>query len=318
LKRRKKRRSAGSPWKRASLILLVACITGLIALWLLPDGDRPGPGKTPAPKPQAAVGKAPDAAAKDPTGPEPAGKRERGGKTVAILIDDIGYDPEALRRLLAVEAPLAFSVLPHTPHARSSAEAIHRAGREVLLHLPMEPHGWPDRDPGRGALFASMTEREIRQTLLENLKSVPHARGANNHMGSKLMEERDPIRAVFRVLQEKGLYFVDSLTTEASVGPALAAEGSLRFARRDFFIDDAVDRSRAAIHLEKLLDPRETWSELLLIGHPYPETVSALEETIPRFRAAGIRVVPLSDLVDGRQGPRGARPQRNTNRNQTS
>ena len=315
MKRRKKRRSAGSPWKQASLILLVACVTGLIALWLIPDGDQRG--TPPAPKLQAARDKAPDTAAPDPTGPASAGKRKRGGKTVAILIDDIGYDPEALRRLLAIEAPLAFSVLPHTPHARSSAETIHRAGREVLLHLPMEPHGWPDRDPGRGALFASMTEREIRQVLLEDLESVPRARGANNHMGSKLMEARDPIRAVFRVLQEKGLYFVDSLTTEASVGPGLAAEGSLRFAQRDLFIDDAVDRSRAAIHLETLLDAREPWSELLLIGHPYPETVSALEETIPRFRAAGIRVVPLSELVDGRQDRRDARPQRNTNRNET-
>ncbi|OPY06737.1 MAG: Divergent polysaccharide deacetylase [Syntrophaceae bacterium PtaB.Bin038] len=304
-----------SPGKRAALILLVACITGLIALWLIPDGDRRP--NTPAPTPQAAPGKSPGAAAPDPAGPAPAGGRERREKTVAILIDDIGYDPEALRRLLAIEAPLAFSVLPHTPHARSSAEAVHRARREVLLHLPMEPHGWPERDPGRGAIFASMTEREIRRTLLDDLESVPHARGVNNHMGSKLMEERDPIRTVFRVLQEKGLFFVDSLTTEASVGPALAAECSIRFARRDLFIDDAVDRSRAAIRLEQLLDDRETWSELLLIGHPYPETVSALEEAIPRFRAAGIRVVPLSARVDGMQGRRDAKPQRTTNRNRT-
>lgn len=298
-----------------SLILLVACITGLIAVWLIPDGDRRS--GTPAPSPREAVEKDPETAGLARPGTVPAGNRNPGGNNVAILIDDIGYDPEALRRLLAIEAPLAFSVLPHTPHARSSAEAIHRAGREVLLHLPMEPHGWPDRDPGPGALFASMTAREIRQTLLEDLQSVPHARGANNHMGSKLMEERDSIRAVFRVLREKGFYFVDSATTEATVAPGLAAEASLPFARRDLFLDDAEDRSRAATHLKKLLDTRDSWSELLLIGHPYPETVSALEETIRRFPAAGIRVVRLADLVNGRQGLQNEKPQRNTNRNQT-
>ena len=298
-----------------SLILLVACITGLIAVWLIPDGNRPR--GTPAPTPQQALEKAPDAAAPDRPGPAPAGARDPRGKNVAVLIDDIGYDPEALRRLLAIEAPLAFSVLPHTPHARSSAEAIHRAGREVLLHLPMEPHGWPDRDPGPGALFASMTAREMRRTLLEDLQSVPHARGVNNHMGSKLMEERDSIRAVFRVLREKGLYFVDSVTTDVSVAPELAEETSVPFARRDLFIDDAEDRSRAALHLKKLLDTRDSWNELLLIGHPYPETVSALEEMIPRFTAAGIRVVRLSEQVGGRQGLRNEKPQRNTNRNQT-
>lgn len=313
MKRGKKRRSSGSRGTKAFLIFLVACLTGLIAVLLIPEGERrdgaPVLGKPEKPE------KGPVAAAPERAGPAPAGERNPGGKRVAILIDDIGYDPEALKRLLAIEAPLAFSVLPHTPHARSSAEAIHRAGREVLLHLPMEPHGFPERNPGRGALFSSMRAHEIRRTLLEDLRSVPHARGVNNHMGSKFMEVRDPLRVTFGVLRERGLYFVDSLTTESSVARELASETSLRFAQRDQFVDDAEDRSRAAVHLAKLLDTRDSWSERLLIAHPYPETVSALEDAIPRFPAAGIRIVRLSELVNGRQGPPGDRP--NRNRNQT-
>jgi hypothetical protein len=134
-------------------------------------------------------------------------------------------------------------------------------------------------------------------------------------MGSKFMEVRDPLRVTFGVLRERGLYFVDSLTTESSVARELASETSLRFAQRDQFVDDAEDRSRAAVHLAKLLDTRDSWSERLLIAHPYPETVSALEDAIPRFPAAGIRIVRLSELVNGRQGPPGDRP--NRNRNQT-
>jgi len=312
LKRRKKRRSSESPWTTVSLVLLVACITGLLALWLIPEGGRrdgapPPPSREPA-------GAAP-VAVPDRTGKAPAGGKGAGGKRVAIVIDDIGYDPDTLGRLLAIEAPLAFSVLPHTPHARSCAEAIHRAGREVLLHLPMEPHGWPERDPGRGALFVSMTASEIRRVLLEDLQDVPHARGVNNHMGSKFMEDREALRVVFGVLQKRGLYFVDSRTTEASAARELAAEQSLRFAERDLFVDEAEGRSRAAMHLERLLDTRDAWSERLLIGHSYPETVSALEETIPRLAAAGIRLVSLSDLVDGRQAPRGEGPRREPKRN---
>ena len=309
MKRGKKRRSPGGPGTTWSLILLVAGITGLIALLLIPEGGRRG--GTPAPQPQDTAGKAPVSAAPERAGPASDGGRHAGAKRVAILIDDIGYDPEALRRLLAIEAPLAFSVLPHTPHARSSAEAAHRAGREVLLHLPMEPHGFPDRDPGRGALFSSMTAQEIRRTLLEDLKSVPHARGVNNHMGSKFMEKRVPVRVVFGLLRERGLYFVDSLTTEASVARELASEASLRFAQRDRFIDDAEDRSRAAVYLAELLHARDTRGELLLIAHPYPETISALEDAIPRFPAAGIRLVRLSDLVAARQNPPDDRPNRN-------
>ncbi len=267
----------------------------------MPGGDRQeGPPRRQEPKALEDTQKADRSRTESP----PALVRKVERKKVAILIDDIGYDPGALRKLLAIKAPLAFSVLPGTPHARSSAEAIHRAGKEVLLHLPMEPHGYPERDPGRGALFASMTERAIIGTLEKDLRSVPHAEGVNNHMGSKFMEERDPLSVVLDILHRRGLYFVDSLTTDASVAGALAREKDLRFATRDLFIDDTEDRSWAKTHLERLLSTRDQWNGLLLIGHPYPETVSALEEMVPRFQSQGIEIVPLSVMVDSRQGGR--------------
>ena len=300
---------------RTALALLIVCIAGIVAVWLIPDGDR----RSAPPPPQASSTqvKPEHAAEPEPVGSPPAVARKVERKKIAILIDDIGYDPGALRRLLAIEAPLAFSVLPHIPHSRSSAEAVHRAGKEVLLHLPMEPHGYPDRNPGRGALFASMTAREIRKTLEEDMKSVPRAEGVNNHMGSKFMEEREPLRVVFDVLDARGLYFVDSVTTDASVARELAAEKNLRFAPRDFFIDDAEDRGWARVHLERLLETRNEWNELLLIGHPYPETVAALEELIPQFKSRGIEFVPLSALVESRQGRRGNGADGNKNRNRT-
>jgi len=132
---------------------------------------------------------------------------------------------------------------------------------------------------------------------------VPHAEGVNNHMGSKFMEERGPLNVVFDILQERGLYFVDSVTTDSSAAGALAREKALRFAARDLFIDDTEDRSRARTNLERLLSTRDQWSGLLLIGHPYPETVSALEEMVPRFQSLGIEIVPLSVMIDRKQDP---------------
>lgn len=281
----------------------------------MPEGDR---GNAPVqPRVPPTVEKTSKAAEQERLGSSHSVVRKVERKKIAILIDDIGYDPGALRRLLAIEAPLAFSVLPRLPHSRSSAKAVHRAGKEVLLHLPMEPHGYPDRDPGRGALFASMTAREIRMTLEEDMKSVPHAGGVNNHMGSKFMEKREPLRVVFDALYERGLYFVDSVTTEVSAARELAGEKAIRFATRDFFIDDAEDRGWARVHLERLLETRNEWNELLLIGHPYPETVNALEEMIPRFQSRGIELVPLSVMVESRRGAGTSRPDGNKNRNRT-
>jgi polysaccharide deacetylase 2 family uncharacterized protein YibQ len=103
------------------------------------------------------------------------------------------------------------------------------------------------------------------------------------------------------MLHERGLYFVDSVTTDASVAGALARETGFRLTTRDLFIDDTEDRTRAKTNLERLLATRDQWDGLLLIGHPYPETVSALEEMIPRFQSQGIEIIPLSVMLTRRQ-----------------
>jgi polysaccharide deacetylase 2 family uncharacterized protein YibQ len=121
-------------------------------------------------------------------------------------------------------------------------------------------------------------------------------------MGSKFMEEREPLGVVFDILHEWGLYFVDSVTTDSSAAEALAVEKALRFTTRDLFIDDTEDRTRARTNLERLLATRDQWDGLLMIGHPYPETVSALEEMVPRFQSQGIDIVALSVMVDRKQG----------------
>jgi polysaccharide deacetylase 2 family uncharacterized protein YibQ len=123
-------------------------------------------------------------------------------------------------------------------------------------------------------------------------------------MGSRFMEQHEPLGVVFDALRERGLYFVDSMTSDASAARPLASERKLRFAPRDLFIDDAEDRSRAAINLKRLLATGNSENGLLLIGHPYPETVTALEEMVPRFRSKGFEIVPLSVMVGRKQGTR--------------
>jgi len=57
----------------------------------------------------------------------------------AIVIDDLGQDMQPTRALLALPYPLTFSILPHLPASRETSAAAALAGRDVILHLPMEP-----------------------------------------------------------------------------------------------------------------------------------------------------------------------------------
>lgn len=221
---------------------------------------------------------------------------EEGKTTIAIIIDDIGFALAPVDKLLKIDAPLAFAVLPYSPHAKAAAEMIHGQEREILLHLPMEPRNGKHK-PGPGALFRDMTENDIRKQLDDDLAVVPYVAGVNNHMGSAFMEDEEKLHVVLKELQKKGLFFIDSRTTAASRAEGLARKTGIRFAARRLFLDNDQDQG---VILKNLLDHvgKNNNSSMVIIGHPYPSTVEALQEAVPLLQSRGIRIVPPSELVE--------------------
>ncbi|MBE0595908.1 MAG: divergent polysaccharide deacetylase family protein, partial [Desulfuromonadales bacterium] len=110
---------------------------------------------------------------------------------VAIVMDDLGRDLATARSLLAIDLPITFAILPGEPQATALAQLAHRHGREVLIHLPMEPQGYPAINPGDDALLTRMAAEEIRAKMAVYRQQVPHAVGGNNHMGSRFTENRE-------------------------------------------------------------------------------------------------------------------------------
>jgi polysaccharide deacetylase 2 family uncharacterized protein YibQ len=218
-----------------------------------------------------------------------------GREVIAIIIDDIGFSLGPLDKLLTIAAPLAFAVLPYSPHAQAAAEMIHARGREVLLHLPMEPQNGK-QNPGPGALFRNMTVKELQKQLADDLAIVPFAAGVNNHMGSAFMEDEEKLLVVLAALQKKGKFFIDSRTTAASRAEDVARKTGIRFAARQLFLDNDQDQ---ALIFKNLLDhvEKNRNSPLVIIGHPYPGTVAALREAVPLLQSRGVRIAPPSELV---------------------
>lgn len=227
---------------------------------------------------------------------EKAGAENR----MAIVIDDMGYDLLTLNELLQMDAPITVSVLPHLAHSVTVARKANRAGREVILHLPMEPNGYPEKrpGPGSGALFLQMNRDEIIDQLEEDIMDVPHISGVNNHMGSKFMEDEEKVEIVLEQLKKKGLFFLDSLTTKNSKGIQVARKIGLRHVGRDIFLDNNCDFEETLDILNRIAEKQDEWNTLVIIGHPHESTIRAIREALPVFRDRGIHIVPLSDLVE--------------------
>ena len=114
-------------------------------------------------------------------------RREDAAPRVAIVIDDFGYNrSKTTLGFLELEDPITIAVLPQCPHTRRITNEAYAAGKQVIAHIPMQPESYPDANPGDGALLERHTADELRSLTRAVLDEIPHARGANNHMGSRL------------------------------------------------------------------------------------------------------------------------------------
>lgn len=218
---------------------------------------------------------------------------------VAIVIDDVGFQEEPTLGFARLGLPMTFAVLPHQRYSASLARRLRSMGHEVILHLPMEPLGYPARDPGAGSVHEGMSATEIASVVGVDLLEVPGAIGLNNHMGSRATADPDLMRAVLQVCGERGLYFLDSRTTAETVAYRLALQLGVRAVRRDVFLDDRRERTYIEGQVRSLLAKARQEGSAVAIGHPDAITLDALRRSTDLLRGAGVRLVPVSALATG-------------------
>jgi polysaccharide deacetylase 2 family uncharacterized protein YibQ len=189
------------------------------------------------------------------------------------------------------------SVLPHQAHSREIAELAHRKGREVILHLPMEPLDSRE-NPGRGALLLSMSGDEIRRNISAALDTSPYFDGVNNHMGSRMTRDVQIMKTVLLELKGRDLFFLDSMTTNESKGWKVAMELKMPTLKRDVFLDDNPSADAVRSQISRLVKIAKVRGTALAIGHPHEATLKALQEVAGHFREEGIEVVAARDLMN--------------------
>lgn len=230
------------------------------------------------------------AAATGKTPPMPGPKRNaRGLPLLAIVIDDMGYQQRLDEELLHLKLNLSFAFLPYGPHTIEQAELAKYLGREVLLHLPMEPTD-PRWDPGPGALTLAMSSAERAEVFAKDLARVAPAVGINNHMGSRFTSDPAAMQDFLALVRDRSLFFLDSLTSQDSLGYTLAREMGVKTCRRQVFLDNVRNQARIIGQIRELLADAERQGWAVGIGHPYPETLEAL-------RVAGPEILGRVELV---------------------
>jgi uncharacterized protein len=214
-------------------------------------------------------------------------------RKLIFVIDDAGYSLKQLKAFLNLPFPISIAVLPGLPNSVKTAQAVRAAGKELLLHQPMQAVG--GQNPGPGALTLGMSEEEIEATVEANLKSVPGAVGINNHMGSAASADLGLMETVAAVAKRHGIYYLDSRTTPETAIPIAAIREGIRYWERDVFLDNTPDRASITRAVEDGKKRSDKDRPAIMIGHVWSsELAQTLTDLYPHLIAEGFSLSTIS------------------------
>lgn len=225
---------------------------------------------------------------------------------LAIIIDDVGYNRALGERTLALPGPYTLAFLPFTPHARQLALQASQSGKELLLHAPMS--NLNGQALGPGALSADMSYGAFTHTLRQSIADIPGVVGVNNHMGSLLTQQPQPMGWVMGEVARHNLFFIDSRTSAASIARQTAERYGIASASRDVFLDHSRNIADIEAELQRAVQLARQQGSAIAIGHPLPETLAVLEAASDRWQEWGVELVPASALLQSPPGSRGQCP----------
>jgi polysaccharide deacetylase 2 family uncharacterized protein YibQ len=216
--------------------------------------------------------------------------------TIALVVDDAGETTSGLERWLSVEAPLTFSIKPKCKHSQDVAERLYASGYRIMMHVPTEnyePHAYADE----GQITSSMDRETVWQTLDQNLESVPHASGLDNHDGEKGCGDLQLMVWECEWARDRGLFVVDSRNFSRSQVSQAAVGVGLEKKCNQVFIDihDDPDFIRSALRqLAELARQNGVSIGACTFGRRH--TPSVLAELIPQLEGEGIHFAFVEEV----------------------
>lgn len=205
---------------------------------------------------------------------------------LVIVMDDLGYSLTRAEQVLALPAPVTLALLPFAPDTAAIVARAQASGHEIILHQPMEPlprvltASPPHHGHERGTLTVSMSAQHFEESLDAALKAVPGVVGINNHTGSLLTQDRAAMGRLMRYLNGRGLLFLDSRTTAATVAFSMAQEARVPALERDVFLDHRPDLDSMTREFQRAVDTARQQGHAIVIAHPYPQSIEFLRRAL--------------------------------------
>ncbi|MDB9884647.1 divergent polysaccharide deacetylase family protein [Candidatus Marinimicrobia bacterium] len=209
--------------------------------------------------------------------------------TIVLIIDDFGYRNDLISDgFLKLNIPITCAIIPGHSQSKIFAEKAINAGKEVIIHMPMESSVVTSGEE-EYKIKIGMTSEEVEWRINEVLKEIPSAVGMNNHQGSKATTDGKIMSVVASVLKERDKYFLDSRTAANTVGEKSMRSIGVPTASRHVFLDNNPSIDQISAQLDELVAFAKKRGIGIGIGHARPNTLKVLETKIPELLKAGYK-----------------------------
>lgn len=218
-----------------------------------------------------------------------------GKALIVLVIDDMGVAKKYSQDIIDLPGPLTLSYLPYAKNLPWQTKLATKAGHELMVHVPMKPHG--DHDPGPNVLDPALDDAEILRRLQWDLEQFDHYVGINNHMGSQFTESKHGMAVVLKEIKNRGLFFLDSGTTPKTVTHLVAQDVGVTHLTRDVFLDHVDDEKFIQRQIQRMENIARKKGYVITIAHPRPKTVKLLRQWLYDYDKTQFTLVPISTLL---------------------
>lgn len=194
---------------------------------------------------------------------------------------------------------ITFAFAPYGRNLQSMINKARRRGHEVVLHLPMEPFGYPGVNPGPRTLLANAEPLDNLKNLKWLMSRFTGYSGVTNYMGAKFTNDGGALLPVFSQLKARGLVYFDDNSNGKSLTRSIARAADLPNRRADVTINGAQSYSQIQQALVALENVARDKGLAIGVGTGLETTIDAVESWSRELEDRGFLLVPLSLAYKG-------------------
>jgi polysaccharide deacetylase 2 family uncharacterized protein YibQ len=224
-----------------------------------------------------------------------AEKANPDGPQIAIIVGGLGVSATATANALSkLPGAVTFAFTPYGNELDMLVSQAREKGHEVLLQVPMEPHDYPDNDPGPQTLLSSLSAEQNVDRLHWLFSRMQGYVGITNFMGARFTASDHALAPVLRELSKRGLIYVDDGSSPRSQAGQIAGANKLPYVKADVVIDatpSAVEIDNALKRLETLARGRG-----VVVGYSsaLPASIDRIAKWAKSAQGRGIVLVPVT------------------------